>query len=120
MNKTARIVVIGVVILVAILIGTSLLIPSLTGTASVFRGGILGTRMMGWLGWPVLGGIGMILFWVLLVGGIVWLVQSLVRGTRTGAPSDPDGSPLEILKRRYAKGEITKEQFEQMKRDLGL
>jgi len=120
MNKIARIVVIGVVILAAILIGASLLISSLTGTASVFREGILGTRMMGWWGMPVLGVIGMLLFWVLLIGGIVWLVQSLSRGTRTSTPSDPDGSPLEILKRRYAKGEITKEQFEQMKRDLGL
>ena len=118
MNKTVRIVVIGVVLLAAILVGASLLIPSLAGTANVFRGGILGTRMMGWWGFPVLGGIGMLLFWFLLIGGIVWLVQSLVRGTRAGTP--PDESPLEILKRRYAKGEITKEQFEQMKRDLGL
>jgi putative membrane protein len=28
------------------------------------------------------------------------------------------GTPLEILRRRYARGEITKEQFEQMKKDL--
>ncbi len=29
-------------------------------------------------------------------------------------------SPLDIIKRRYASGEITREQFEQLKRDLGL
>jgi len=30
----------------------------------------------------------------------------------------PTEAPLEILKRRYAKGEITKEEFEQMKKDI--
>ena len=55
---------------------------------------------------------------LLIIGGVVWLAQMLTRATRTSAR--PDESPLEILKRRYAKGEITKEQFDQMKRDLGL
>ncbi len=33
--------------------------------------------------------------------------------------SGQDESPLDALKRRYARGEITKEQFEEMKRTLG-
>lgn len=76
-------------------------------------------------------GIGMLMmaaFWVLLIGGAVWLVVTLVRGSQSNAaPNSPHAlmlpasgqTPLDILKTRYAKGEITKEQFEQMKTDLG-
>lgn len=68
----------------------------------------------------------MVLFWVLIIGGAVWLVVALVRASqgqsmpRALMPSAPAGqTPVDILKERYAKGEITKEQFDQMKRDLG-
>ena len=74
-------------------------------------------------------GIGMLfmlLFWVLIIGGAVWLVVTLVRGSqgqsapRALMPSAPAGqTPLDILRARYAKGEVTKEQFDQMKSDLG-
>ena len=74
-----------------------------------------GFEGMGW-GWIGLGMIHMFLFWVLVILGIVVLVQALSGGPRT------EGERLgamEILKARYAKGEITREQFEQMKRDIG-
>jgi len=56
-----------------------------------------------------------ILFWVLVVLGIVVLVKWLVAGPRAPAA----GRGFEILKERYAKGELTREQFEQMKREIG-
>ena len=65
------------------------------------------------------GGLLMIAFWVLLIGGAVWLVMILARnnqGTPSANASAP--TPRAILQTRYAKGEITKEQFDQMKRDL--
>ena len=63
-----------------------------------------------------MGGIWMILFWALVIGGVIWLVQSLSRGA---VASTPHGETLlDILKGRYARGEITHEQFEQMKREL--
>jgi len=42
----------------------------------------------------------------------------LLGGTAQGnAPTSP-ATPIEILKRRYAAGEITREQYEQMRKDL--
>jgi putative membrane protein len=60
-------------------------------------------------------GYGMILFWALLIVGVVVLVGWVARRDQTPREGN---SPAEILRRRYASGEISKEQFEQMKRDL--
>lgn len=121
MSKTAWVVVIGVVVLVILVIGAGLLAPFDWGRGYGYGwGGMMGPWMMGGWGFPFLGGIVMLLFWGLVIAGIVWLVQSLSRGAGPGISAPPAESPLEILKRRYAKGEISKEQFEEMKRDLGL
>ncbi len=72
----------------------------------------------GW-GWGVanpLWGILMFLFWLLIIGGIVLLV---VWGVRQVRPEAPAGRrPLDIVKERYARGELTREQYDQMRRDL--
>lgn len=60
-----------------------------------------------------------VLFVVLLVAGIVVLSQSAGRGTAPARRLKVETS-LETLERRYASGDITKEQFEDMKMDLGL
>ncbi len=60
-----------------------------------------------------LGSFGMvvgIIFWVL----IVYLIYLLIRNVTT----NKEEAALEILKRRYARGEITKKEFGQMKREL--
>ncbi len=59
------------------------------------------------------GPIYMIVFWVLIIWGIFALIKHLSGHHRNG-----HSCPLGILKERYAKGEITKEQFESMKKDL--
>jgi putative membrane protein len=56
-----------------------------------------------------------ILFWIIVIAGSVLL--ALRFGRKLGLISLGE-SPLDILKRRYARGEITKEQFDAMKRDL--
>ena len=67
----------------------------------------------GW--WMLFGGLWMLIFWGGLIALIVWGVKKLTeRGGRTGERSDP----LSIAKERYARGEISKEQFEQIKKDL--
>ena len=60
----------------------------------------------------------MIIVWIVIIGLIVWGVIALVR--RSGSTTDAGSkqTPLDIAKERYARGEITKEQFDQIKRDL--
>lgn len=57
-----------------------------------------------------------VLWWVILGVGIVLLVRVLRRDSQAGGP--PAETALEVLKKRYARGEIGKEEFEQMKRDI--
>jgi putative membrane protein len=72
---------------------------------------------MGW-GWgPMMGpGGGMFMGMILLIVLIVAVVWWITKGKTCG--SAVKETPLEILKRRYAAGEITKEQFEATKKDL--
>jgi putative membrane protein len=67
--------------------------------------------MMGFGGW-------IILMWLVIIGLIVWGIIALTR--RVGSKSGPGEKedPLEIAKKRYAKGEISKKEFEQIKKDL--
>ena len=74
--------------------------------------------MMHWgsYGWGMgLGWIYMLVFWALVILGIVCIVKGV--SSRAGQ-SGPEEKSLDILKKRYAKGEITKEEFERMKDDL--
>jgi len=72
--------------------------------------------MDGWGdGFGLLGMIMMILFWVLIAWAIVALVRYLA-GSREDR--ERDSRPLEILKERYAKGDIDKKEFEEKKKDL--
>lgn len=70
---------------------------------------------MGWgTGWGVIGAVHTLLWWVLIILGIVVLAKWLFAGGSGGGRADP----IDILKERYARGEIQKEEFEQKKRDL--
>ena len=67
---------------------------------------------MGW--WMLFGSVWVVFVWAL----IVWaFVRVFSRGeTRNGSRGDP---PLEIVRRRYARGEINREEFDQLRKDLG-
>jgi len=58
----------------------------------------------------------MVLFWGGIIALIVWAITRVTRDHGTRASDKRDA--LDIAKERYAKGEISKEQFEQIKRDL--
>jgi len=78
--------------------------------------------MMGGMGWA--GMIFQIVFWIVLLVVLGLLIRWLLQGSgnrepgRGNPPSDGGNRALEILKERYARGEIDKEEFEQKKRDL--
>ena len=58
----------------------------------------------------------MLLFWVLIILGIVALVAWVGKQGRPAPPPTEDS--IEVLKMRYAKGELKKEEFESMRKDL--
>jgi putative membrane protein len=70
----------------------------------------------GW-GGGALFGIGHLLWWGLIAAAIVLLGRALFGGLRTGGGGSEDRA-LAILKERYARGEIDKQEFEVRKRDL--
>lgn len=124
MNRDEMRSVLTVALVVLVVVLALALLPLLT-MPMMMGGGMMGGMMSGW-NWGNWGGnmwwgwLLMLLFWVLLIGGVVALVAwsvRLVRPSGSGVGGRP-GEALEILKQRYARGEITGEQFEQMKRDL--
>jgi putative membrane protein len=64
--------------------------------------------MMGWYGGGMgpLGWLAMGVFWLILIGLIVWLVIRLLPASNSGTTRDTGESPLSILDRRLASGEI--------------
>lgn len=73
---------------------------------------------MQWHGW----GHHMFSWWAVIIMGVLIVVAALIiarsqSGEQPGAASGRD-APLDILERRYARGEIEREEFEEKKRDL--
>lgn len=60
----------------------------------------------------------MVLFWGLAIFGLICVVRWLVGLGKSEGGKETSQKPLDILKARYARGEIGKEEFEQMKKDL--
>jgi len=69
--------------------------------------------MWGW------GGMWMGLIWLVILGLIVWGVISFASSNRGASTGTSRESALEILKKRYARGEISDEEFEEKKKRLG-
>ncbi|AHB40280.1 MAG: hypothetical protein ACD_22C00049G0002 [uncultured bacterium] len=69
--------------------------------------------------WGIFGWVFMLLFWILLIIGGIEVVRVIFRSERDNRNDGPKSkTPLEILKERYAKGEIDKNEFEEKKKDL--
>lgn len=102
-------------IVLAVLIFLPLILWGFSGTQYT-HWGMMGPGMMGGLGWGWFMPIGMIIFWGLVIWGIVALVRGLNNQRYCETPATD--SALEILKKRYAQGEITRKEYETRKKDL--
>ena len=100
-------------IVLLVILGVFVLLPvlgmSFWGGGMMGPGGMMGRGMMG--GWGPGGGFGL-LFLLLVIAGVVLIVSGLTR-----KEAKPD-EPLQVLRGRLARGEITKEQFEELKEVL--
>ncbi len=133
MKNTGTIVAIALIVVLAVLLlgGAGMTLAPAASAGVGFGGfGMMGPGMMNGgmmggygnqygFGYNPLGTIISLVVWALVIGGIVLLVVWLVRNAnRGGLGIGSNESPLDILKARYAKGEITKEQFDAIKQDL--
>jgi putative membrane protein len=77
---------------------------------------------MGWGGYGygmgIFGWLVMLLFWGLIIVGLVLLIRWLWDHGQSAGRGGVREAPLDILKRRYARGEITKEEFDRIKQDI--
>ena len=69
------------------------------------------------MGWGAMG-IGMLLFWGLIIAAIAILARGFGGRPAGNEPRLSEKKPLDILGERYARGEINKSEFEEKRRDL--
>ena len=68
-------------------------------------------------GWGVVALIGMAVGMTAMMGGMGWMMWSMMRRPRGDAANAPE-DPIEVLKRRYAAGELTTEEFQERLRTM--
>ncbi len=59
----------------------------------------------------------MLLFWIVVIGIVFWAISRFSRSERLW-PGRGRSDPLQIARERYARGEISREEFERIKKDL--
>lgn len=72
----------------------------------MFHDGFMGGMWFGWI------------FWIAIIGLVIYLIVRLTNQRGGTSNNSTNETPLDVLKKRYARGEITKEEFESMKKDL--
>ena len=80
-------------------------------------GGGMGPGMIGYGAVWVMGIIN-IIFWVAVIIGVIYLIKWLSASSKQGGKEKKENTALDILKERYAKGEINREEFEEKKKVL--
>ncbi len=118
MNGTSRGFLVAFVVLLGAALGFAILTGGMMGPG-MMGPGMMGSGEMPGRGWAWglgmgLAGLSMLAFWGALIVGLMLLVRAL-GGRRRGHWR---ASPIDILKRRYATGELSREQYEQMRQDV--
>lgn len=120
MNKGMKIALIVGAVLIASLIIIPLTFGLPTGWETcqyeMEEHGMIGSWMMPGLGgWWTMG-----ILWLVVIGLIMWLVVYLARssGTKANSSAGGDLKAIDILKNRYARGEIDKKEYEEKLKDL--
>ncbi len=67
-------------------------------------------------GWMILWAAVMVIFWGGLIALVIWGITRMVGGCGRGRGREHDA--LDVVKERYARGDISRDQFEQIKKDL--
>ena len=115
MNKNVK----TALIIGGTILGVIIILPLVFGAISGWQyggWGMMGPGMMGGFGWMWL----MPVFWIVFLGLIIWAIVASVRRSSESRGSDSlkADSALELLKKRYARGEIDKQEYEEKKKDL--
>jgi putative membrane protein len=114
--QTRNVAIVAVAVVVVLL--------ALVAALGVYGPGMMGYGMYGYRAFPLWGGLAMmffmLLFWLAIIAAIAWLGAWLFRQGRLAPPGPEAARPtaLDILSERYARGEISREQYEQMRRDI--
>jgi putative membrane protein len=117
----------GTIVAIALIVVLALLLFGGAGMMGLGGFGMMGPGMMGGYGGMMdgygygfnpLGAILSLVSWGLVIGSVIWLVVWLARNVNGSISVSRGESAIGILKARYARGEITKEQFDAIKRDL--
>jgi len=103
-----------------ILVLSNIYVHSALAQSGSYSNWHMGRWMMGGWGTGWFSMIFMLLFWGLIIAGLVFLIRWLIQSTgdRGYSGVSMGSNAMDILKERYARGEISRDEFESMKKNL--
>jgi putative membrane protein len=69
-------------------------------------------------GWWILMAVGMVLFWGLVIAGLIWLARTVLADRHLAAGGARESNATEILDRRLAEGDIEIEEYRERRAEL--